>query len=163
MIAKSGDRLIDEEAVGSDEDRAAPPGVSRHAQYSRGRSAQRDDAFAADEDRREAARRIAAMGATAVLIKGGHLPDRRHRRPACSSAASSSSSVTRAYPAATRTAPGARLPPRLRLIWRWDGRCATRFRVAQRYIADAIRHAPDLGKGHGPMQHFVNFKVQSAK
>ena len=26
---------------------------------------------------------------------------------------------------------------------------------AQRYIADAIRHAPDLGKGHGPMQHFV--------
>ena len=25
---------------------------------------------------------------------------------------------------------------------------------AQRYVADAIRHAPGLGRGHGPMDHF---------
>jgi hydroxymethylpyrimidine/phosphomethylpyrimidine kinase len=27
--------------------------------------------------------------------------------------------------------------------------------LAQRYIAEAIRNAPDLGKGHGPMNHMV--------
>jgi hydroxymethylpyrimidine kinase/phosphomethylpyrimidine kinase len=35
--------------------------------------------------------------------------------------------------------------------------------LAQDYVAEAIRRGPELGKGHGPMNHFVNFKVQSAK
>ena len=28
--------------------------------------------------------------------------------------------------------------------------------LAQAYVAGAIRHAPDLGRGHGPMNHFWN-------
>ena len=28
---------------------------------------------------------------------------------------------------------------------------------AQQYIAGAIRQAPNLGRGHGPMDHFWNY------
>src|SRR5688500_7414558 len=73
MIAKSGDRLLDDEALGAMRSELLPraflvtpnipeaealSGVSIHS----------------DEDRREAARRIVRHGTAHVLIKGGHLP-----------------------------------------------------------------------------------------
>jgi hydroxymethylpyrimidine/phosphomethylpyrimidine kinase len=33
------------------------------------------------------------------------------------------------------------------------------IRGAQHYVAEAIRHAPDLGRGHGPLGHFFSFAV----
>jgi hydroxymethylpyrimidine/phosphomethylpyrimidine kinase len=106
-----------------------------------------------DEHRREAARRILSLGAAAVVIKGGHLetPDIvdllavdgeftefRHERLAgrhthgtgCTFAASLAASL-----ALGRTLSEA-IP------------------LAQRYIAGAIRQAPEIGRGHGPMNHF---------
>ena len=102
-----------------------------------------------DQDRREAARRIAAMGVHAVLIKGGHLPtddiidllyerdefiEFRHERvpgrhthgTGCTFAAAITSHL-----ALGRTLRDA--IPR-----------------SQRYVAEAIRKGPELGKGHGP-------------
>jgi len=106
-----------------------------------------------DEDRREAARRILALGPAAVVIKGGHFGTQdivdllatggeftefRHERiqgrhthgTGCTFAASIAASL-----ALGRT-------------------LAEAIPFAQRYIAGAIRHSPELGKGHGPMNHF---------
>ena len=153
MIAKGGDRLIDEEAVGSlktellREAFLVTPNIPEAEALSGVR-------ITSDGDRREAARRIAALGATAVLIKGGHhqsddivdmllehgefvefrhprVPSRHTHGTGCTFAAAITSHL-----ALGRTLREA--IPR-----------------AQRYVADAIRRAPDLGKGHGPMQHFV--------
>jgi hydroxymethylpyrimidine/phosphomethylpyrimidine kinase len=161
MIAKGGDRLIDDEAVGSmktellREAFLVTPNIPEAEALSGVR-------IHSDEDRREAARRISAMGATAVLIKGGHYPGDdivdllfehgefvEFRHPRVPGRHTHGTGCTFAAAITSHLALGRTLRDAIPR--------------AQRYIADAIRHAPDLGKGHGPMQHFVNFKVQSAK
>ena len=156
MIAKSGDRLIDDEAVGSLKTELlrqaflVTPNIPEAEALS-------GVTIRSDEDRRESARRIAALGPTAVLIKGGHLPSAdipdllyehgefvefRHARVpgrnTHGTGCTFSAAIT-SYLALGRTLREA--IPR-----------------AQRYIAEAIRQAPDLGKGHGPMNHMVEVK-----
>ena len=110
-------------------------------------------AIATDDDRREAARRILALGPSLVVIKGGHLsgpdivdllydgrdfmefrhervPGRHTHGTGCTFAA-----ALTAHLAAGRTVREA-IP------------------LIQEYIAGAIRHAPELGEGSGPMNHF---------
>jgi hydroxymethylpyrimidine/phosphomethylpyrimidine kinase len=156
MIAKGGDRLLDSlldkdaiDAIKSDLLRRAfvvTPNIPEAEALSGIR-------IASDADRREAARQIMTLGPAAVIIKGGHFPtpdvvdllydgtdfiEFRHQRvggrhthgTGCTFAASLTASL-----ALGRTLHEA-IP------------------LAQRYIAGAIRHAPDVGGGHGPMNHF---------
>ena len=73
MIAKSGDRLLDDEALGAIKSELlrraflVTPNVLE-AEALSGVTIRNDD------DRREAARRIVALGAAHVIIKGGHFP-----------------------------------------------------------------------------------------
>jgi hydroxymethylpyrimidine kinase/phosphomethylpyrimidine kinase len=72
MMAKSGDSLVDDEALSAMRAELLPraflvtPNIPE-AMALTGLELE------TDEDRREAARRISRMGASAVLIKGGHL------------------------------------------------------------------------------------------
>jgi len=151
MIAKSGDRLIDDEAVGSLKTELlrraflVTPNIPE-AEALSGVTIRRD------EDRREAARRIASMGVTAVLIKGGHYPsddildllfehgefvEFRHSRVPGRNTHGTGCTFSAAITA--QLALGRPLRKAIPL--------------AQRYVANAIREAPDLGRGHGPMGH----------
>ena len=151
MVAKSGDRLIDDEALG-----AFRAELLSHAYLVTPNIAEAEALagmkIVSDEDRREAARRIAASGASAVLIKGGHFPtpdisdllfDRhefiefRHARVA--SRHTHGTGCTFAAAITAQLALGVSLREAIPL--------------AQRYVAEAIRHAPGLGRGHGPMGH----------
>ncbi len=154
MIAKGGDRLLDEDAIDAMRSalfkRAAvvTPNVPEA-------EALAEMSIATDEECREAARRILALGPRAVIIKGGHRPtdeivdllwdgtafvEFRHERvpgrsthgTGCTFAASITASL-----ALGRTLHDA-IP------------------IAQRYVAGAIRRAPGIGGGHGPMDHFWN-------
>jgi hydroxymethylpyrimidine/phosphomethylpyrimidine kinase len=161
MMAKSGDPLIDEEAVGTLKTELlrqaflVTPNIPE-AEALTGVTI-RDD-----EDRREAARRIVAMGATAVVIKGGHLPsdditdllfdggkfvEFRHER------------VPGRHTHGTGCTFSAAITANLAL-----GRTLREaIPAAQAYVAGAIRGGPELGRGHGPMDHFFKWKVQSVK
>jgi hydroxymethylpyrimidine/phosphomethylpyrimidine kinase len=152
MVAKSGDLLLSEDAVRAIVSLLVPkatvitPNIPE-AEALAGMS------IRSDADRREAARRLAALGAQAVVVKGGHFPtddvvdllfdggefiEFRHERvpsrhthgTGCTFAASITASL-----ALGRTIRDA-IP------------------LAQRYIAGAIRSGPELGHGHGPMDHF---------
>lgn len=151
MRAKSGDRLLDDEAVAAMRTELLPraflvtpnipeaevlAGVSIHT----------------DADREEAARRIAALGPSAVIIKGGHLPDgdirdllyqdhafREFRGERLVGRHTHGTGCTFAAALAAHLAIGRTVAAALPLV--------------QRYVVDAIRHAPQLGRGHGPMQH----------
>jgi hydroxymethylpyrimidine/phosphomethylpyrimidine kinase len=152
MVAKSGDRLLDDEALGAVKTRLlraaflVTPNIPEAEVLS-------GIAIATDADRREAARRILALGAPAVIIKGGHapsdnivdllydgetftefplerVPGRHTHGTGCTFAAS----IT-AHLALGRTLIDA--VPR-----------------AQQYVAGAIGRAPELGRGHGPLDHF---------
>jgi hydroxymethylpyrimidine/phosphomethylpyrimidine kinase len=108
-----------------------------------------------EDARREAARRIMALGPTAVIIKGGHFPspdivdlmydghgffEFRTRR-----LAGSSRHGTGCTFAAAVTAHLALGHP-----------LSYAIQHAQQYMAGAIRAAPALGRGPGPMDHSWN-------
>jgi hydroxymethylpyrimidine/phosphomethylpyrimidine kinase len=152
MIAKSGDALVDDQAVATLKTellrraRVVTPNIPEAEVLS-------DTTIRSDEDRRTAARRIAALGAAAVIIKGGHLPkpdivdllydgDRFHefRHERIQSTATHGTGCTFAAALAARLALGDELTDAVPRV--------------QAYVAGAIRHAPGLGRGNGPMDHF---------
>jgi len=152
MIATSGDRLIDEEAVASMKAElvgrafVVTPNIPEAEVLAELR-------IATDEDRRTAARRIAALGATAVVIKGGHFASRdivdllydgerflEFRTERVAGASTRGTGCTFAAALAARLALGTPL--------------ADAIPLAQEYIAGALRSAPGLGRGRGPMNHF---------
>jgi hydroxymethylpyrimidine/phosphomethylpyrimidine kinase len=151
MIAKSGDRLLDDAALGAMKSEllrrafVVTPNLPEAETLS-------GVTIRADEDRREAARRIVALGTAHVIIKGGHVESadisdllydghrfvefhaervagRNTHGTGCTFAAAITSQL-----ALGRTLHDA-IP------------------LAQQYVAGAIRNAPDLGRGHGPMDH----------
>jgi hydroxymethylpyrimidine/phosphomethylpyrimidine kinase len=103
---------------------------------------------------REAARAIADLGPEAVLVKGGHLDgeadavdvlftDGRFvevRAPRVDTPNTHGTGCTYASAIAALLARGHDLEGAIRL--------------AKRYLTTAIRLAPDLGSGHGPVRHF---------
>ena len=106
-----------------------------------------------DNDRRSAARIIGEYGVNAVIIKGGHdrtatirdvLYDGSQFTEFCvervASKHSHGTGCTFAAAIAAHLAQGRSLADAIPLV--------------QQYIAGAIRAAPQLGKGNGPMNHF---------
>ena len=152
MTAKSGDRLIDDEAVGAMKSQLlrraflVAPNIPE-AETLAGITIANEDA------RREAARRIVALGAAAVIIKGGHFPSpdivdllydgRRFVEFRTTRVPGRSTHGTGCTFAAAVTAHLALGRP-----------LEDAVPQAQQYVAGAILAAPGLGQGHGPMGHF---------
>lgn len=152
MIATAGQRLLSEDArdalIGSLLPRAAV--VTPNLPEAEALAGIR---IARDEDRREAARRIAAFGPAAVVITGGHSPSddivdllfdghafTQFRTPRVRSVHTHGTGCTFSAALAALLAQGQTL--------------AESVPRAQRYVAGAIRHAPALGSGSGPLDHF---------
>jgi hydroxymethylpyrimidine/phosphomethylpyrimidine kinase len=152
MVAKSGDALVDDEAVATIRTellrhaRVVTPNIPE-AEVLSGMT------IRSDEDRRQAARTIAALGAAAVVIKGGHYPSndivdllydgerfRDFRSERVAGTSTHGTGCTFAAALAARLALGDLLEDAVPKV--------------QQYVAGAIRHAPGLGRGHGPMNHF---------
>ena len=152
MTAQSGDRLTSDDAVGTMKSTllrrafVVTPNIPE-AEALAGIPISTGDA------RREAARRIIAFGSTAVIITGGHFPSsdivdvlydgRQFVEFRTDRVAGRSTHGTGCTFAAAVTAQLALGHP-LEDAVPW----------AQRYVAGAIRAAPALGQGHGPMDHF---------
>src|SRR5262245_1323788 len=152
MVAKSGDRLVDEEAVETIKVELLPqaflvtPNIPEAEALS-------GVTIRSDDDRRKAARRIAAFGPNHVVIKGGHLAtddivdllythgevvEFRHAR----------------IPGRHTHGTGCTFASSIAATLALGGSLLEAIPRAQNYVAGAIRAAFDLGKGHGPMNHF---------
>jgi len=152
MTTTSGDRLTNDEAVGAIKSEllrrafVVTPNIPE-AETLAGIPIPTEDA------RREAARRIMASGPRAVIIKGGHFPSpdivdllydgHRFVEFRTERVAGRSTHGTGCTFAAAVTAQLALGHPLEDAVPR-----------AQRYMAGAIRAAPGLGQGRGPMDHF---------
>ena len=162
LVSSSGERLLDEDGVRAlraellPRARVVTPNIPEAEALSGCRIQSMDDA-------REAARRIHDLGAAAVIITGGHgftshpAPRSSHlgevvdllfdgrafhelRVPRVESRHSHGTGCTFASAVAAGLALGRELPD-----------AAAR---AQQYVAGAIAHAPGIGHGRGPLDHF---------
>lgn len=151
MVAKGGERLMDERALAAlkalirDGATLLTPNLPE-AEVLTGRF------IASVEGMRAAADDLLELGATAVLLKGGHLPGeevvdvyadastkREWRQPKIITRHTHGTGCTLASAIATGIAQGA-------------GMIASIER-ARRYVRGAIETAPGFGHGHGPLNH----------
>jgi hydroxymethylpyrimidine/phosphomethylpyrimidine kinase len=153
MIAKGGGRLLQDDAVG-----AIKAELLRLAEVVTPNVPEAEvltgSAIRTLDDMRAAARRIRTLGPRVVVVKGGHLPagdlvidvvctpdaefdmqgprfDTRHTHgTGCTFAAAIAAYLALGQPVEEA------------------------LRSARAYLEGAIRHAPGLGAGHGPLNHF---------
>jgi hydroxymethylpyrimidine/phosphomethylpyrimidine kinase len=152
MIAKGGDRLIDDEAVGALRSEllavahVVTPNIAE-AEVLAGTRVRSID------EMRAAAARILRLGPRVVLVKGGHLDGDESVDVACT--ASDTFEIRRARIHTRHThGTGCTLSSAIaaNLARGLTDRAA--LEAAREYLDGAIRHAPGLGKGHGPLNHF---------
>lgn len=152
MIAKGGDRLLEPAAVDAIIDGLLPlarivtPNIPE-AEVLAGM------AIASPDDMREAGRRILALGPRVVLVKGGHLRGPTSIDVAVTAGASEEMGAERLATRHTHGT-GCTLASAIaaNLALGLDDLAA--IRKAKAYVTDAIRRAPGIGRGHGPLGHF---------
>jgi len=152
MLAKSGDALLEPEAVAALRAKLLPlalvvtPNVPE-AEVLAGMP------IPSLKEVRRAARRIREMGPQAVVVKGGHLDGEaivdvfwdgqelvELTGPRVAGTSTHGTGCTFASAIAANLALGVPL--------------ASAVEAAKAYVAGAIRHAPAIGRGHGPLHHF---------
>lgn len=157
MIAKGGDRLLEEEAVAMVRTEllrramVATPNVPEAEVLA-------DMRIRSPRDMAVAARRIHALGARVVVVKGGHvegeesvdvvaMPDRLFelRGPRIPGPHTHGTGCTFAAAIAANLALGQDVEQSLH--------------NARTYLEGAIRHAPGIGRGQGPLEHFWRTRV----
>jgi hydroxymethylpyrimidine/phosphomethylpyrimidine kinase len=157
MIAKSGDHLLDEEAVHAVRwmllrlARVVTPNIPEAEVLAK-------MSIASLADMREAARRIAMLKPSAVVIKGGHMPGPEvidvlleagtfHEwvGPRIEGPNTHGTGCTFAAAIAAHLAKGAALTDAVP--------------AAKAYVEGAMRHGIALGKGHRPLNHFWNVRL----
>jgi hydroxymethylpyrimidine/phosphomethylpyrimidine kinase len=151
MVAKSGDRLLQEDAVRALREELIPlafvvtPNLPEAAAIA-GRAVE------TLADMREAARAIHALGATNVVVKGGHLAGdvvtdllfdgerfQEFRGPRVATKNTHGTGCTFASAIACYLAQREPVPDAVRL--------------AKAYVTGALEHAYDTGRGHGAVNH----------
>lgn len=152
MIAKGGDRLLEESAIEAIRRDLLPlaevvtPNIPEAQELSA-------IPIATLDDMRAAGRRILSLGPRVVLVKGGHLggaesidvaisADGEHvfRSPRIESAHTHGTGCTLASAIAACLAQGLSVDASIG--------------AAKAYLDGAIAHAPGIGGGHGPLGHF---------
>ena len=152
MIAKGGDRLLEEDAVMAIRTELLPrahavtPNVPE-AEVLAGIPVR------SLEDMREAGRRILAMGPRVVLVKGGHLEGPESIDVVCT--ASEVFEIRRPRIDTRHThGTGCTLSSAIAASLALGLTDREAIESARDYLDGAIRHAPGLGAGHGPLNHF---------
>jgi hydroxymethylpyrimidine/phosphomethylpyrimidine kinase len=153
MVATSGDRLLVREAERSIAQRLVPLAALVTPNLDEARILAEDDVRTVEQMER-AGRALVKMGARAALVKGGHLeaPDvvdvlvtgndvRRYNHPRLATSSTHGTGCTLSAAIAAGLAHGRPLERSVR--------------DALDFVHRAIAAAPGLGRGHGPLNHFV--------
>ena len=152
MVAKSGDRLLDEAALAAMKEELFPlafvvtPNIPEA-------EALTGITIRETADRVEAARRIRAMGASSVIVKGGHAAS-DDIVDLLLDAGEPVAFTHRRIPGRHTHGTGCTFSAALTAHLALGRPLRDAIPLAQQYIAGAIGRAPDIGSGHGPMDHF---------
>jgi hydroxymethylpyrimidine/phosphomethylpyrimidine kinase len=152
MIAKGGDRLLDDDAVAALSAELLP---QAHVVTPNVPEAEALAGFTIRslDDMRAAGERILRMGPRVVLVKGGHLGGRDSIDVACTASETFEIARPRIDTAHTHGT-GCTLSSAIAANLALGLPDREAIEAAREYLDGAIRHAPGLGQGHGPLNHF---------
>jgi len=152
MVAKGGDRLLEEAAIHAIRIHLLPlalvvtPNIPE-AEVLAGLSIRSLD------DMREAGRRILQLGPRVVLVKGGHLDGPEITDIACTAAEAVEFRGPRIQTRHTHGT-GCTLASAIAASLARGASEMEAIGAARAYVEGAILNAPRLGRGHGPLGHF---------
>ncbi|HKH70211.1 MAG TPA: bifunctional hydroxymethylpyrimidine kinase/phosphomethylpyrimidine kinase [Vicinamibacterales bacterium] len=152
MVAKGGDRLLEDSAIDAMRTELLPlahvvtPNIPE-AEVLAGMD------IRSLHDMKEAGRRILQLGPRVVLVKGGHLEGPDSIDVACSDAEIIEIRGDR-IPTKHTHGTGCTLASAIAANLANGLRDMDAIRVAREYVEGAIRNAPGLGRGRGPLSHF---------
>ena len=152
MVAKGGDRLLDRDAVDAIRTELLPRAhvVTPNVPEAEVLAGMRVTSL---DDMREAGLRILRMGPRVVLVKGGHLEGNESIDVACTAA--ETFEIRRPRIATRHThGTGCTLSSAIAANLALGLSDREAIEAAREYLDGAIRHAPGLGRGHGPLNHF---------
>jgi len=161
MISKSGFKLLKDDAIDTLREILLPlatvatPNI-HEAEYLTG------EEILSEDDAREAAKSIYAMGPEAVLLKGGHLNEKADAMDLLYDGTAfhtyTADRVRTNNTHGTGCTYGSAIAAHLA-----HGRSLEEaIDRAKRYVTAAIRHSLDLGSGHGPTNHFFHLDADAA-
>ena len=154
MIAKSGDALLREDAIGSLRTRLLPLAMVVTPNIPEA-EALTETTIVSDADVRRAAEAIVGMGARSVVVKGGHREGpatdlfydgkefKEFTAPRFDTVNTHGTGGTFAAAVAAGLARGMVVTDAIAL--------------AKDYVTEGIRHSFSIGQGHGPLNHFYRF------
>lgn len=154
MIAKSGDALLREDAIGSLRTRLLPLAMVATPNIPEA-EALTETPIVSDADVRRAAEAIVGMGARSVVVKGGHREGpatdlfydgkefKEFTAPRFDTVNTHGTGCTFASAVAAGLARGMVVTDAVAL--------------AKDYVTEGIRHSFSIGQGHGPLNHFYRF------
>ena len=152
MVAKSGDRLIAGEAIAHLKERLLPLAtlVTPNRPEAEALAGMTIDNL---DDARAAARRIQALGAAAVVIKGGHFEGEMLVNLVFDGSDFHELTTERIRSRHTHGTGCTFASATAALLARGLG-VVEAVQGATEYVAGAVRHGLEVGHGHGPLDHF---------
>ncbi|HHW04238.1 MAG TPA: bifunctional hydroxymethylpyrimidine kinase/phosphomethylpyrimidine kinase [Thermoanaerobacterales bacterium] len=153
MISKTGSQLLKPEAIKALKEKLIPlstvvtPNLMEAGELS-------DVEIKDKKDMKEAARKIFAMGAKAVIVKGGHLTG--DAADILYDGNDFIELISERIDTENTHGTGCTFSSAIAANLALGYNLADSARKAKEYITGAIRHALDIGKGVGPTNHFWN-------
>ena len=156
MVAKSGDTLLQQDAVDTLRSLLLPlatvvtPNLPE-AETLVGRP------LKGDEDLREAAQELVAGGARAVVIKGGHRPDRAQAVDLFYDGKSFHEFAAPWVETTSTHGTGCTFSSAIAAFLARGYEPKEAVQEAKAYLTEALKHAYPIGGGHGPVHHFYKW------
>ena len=156
MVATSGDLLLEQSAISTLKEALIPLADIITPNLPEGAALTGKAVPASEADMQDMVEELRALGAKAVLLKGGHLEQDENSNDLLILPASTALISAKRFPTKNTHGTGCTLSSAIASYLAQGNELTQSVELGKRYISEAIAHADQLnvGQGHGPVNHF---------
>jgi hydroxymethylpyrimidine/phosphomethylpyrimidine kinase len=156
MVATSGDLLLEQSAISTLKEELIPLADIITPNLPEGAALTGKPVPESEADMQDMVEELRALGAKAVLLKGGHLEQDENSNDLLILPTSTTLISAKRFPTKNTHGTGCTLSSAIASYLAQGNELTQSVELGKRYISDAIAHADQLnvGQGHGPVNHF---------
>jgi hydroxymethylpyrimidine/phosphomethylpyrimidine kinase len=156
MVATSGDLLLEQSAISTLKEALIPLADIITPNLPEGAALTGKPVPESEADMQDMVEELRALGAKAVLLKGGHLEQDENSNDLLILPTSTTLISAKRFPTKNTHGTGCTLSSAIASYLAQGNELTQSVELGKRYISDAIAHADQLnvGQGHGPVNHF---------
>ncbi|MDK9736444.1 bifunctional hydroxymethylpyrimidine kinase/phosphomethylpyrimidine kinase [Vibrio sp. D404a] len=158
MVATSGDLLLEQSAISTLKEALIPLADIITPNLPEGAALTGKPVPESEADMQDMVEELRALGAKAVLLKGGHLEQDENSNDLLILPTSTALISAKRFPTKNTHGTGCTLSSAIASYLAQGNDLTRSVELGKRYISEAIAHADQLnvGQGHGPVNHFYS-------